>query len=46
VDLTRQNRNIRLYAGRQIERGKKCTITGLWSRSPEKRNTCQELSEK
>lgn len=36
MDLTRQNRNIRLYAGRQIERGKKCTITGLWSRSPEK----------
>jgi len=30
----------------QIERGKKCTITGLWSRSPEKRNICQELSEK
>ena len=31
---------------RRIERGKKCTITGLWSRSPEKRNICQELSEK
>lgn len=31
---------------RQIERGKKCTITGLWSRSPEKRNICSGALQK